>query len=180
MDGSGDYNGKWQHDHNRRWQWQWATLAQWAVERQSDCNGWWDGKSNDSDDDVKVGSGGGDNNNNDSRCGGRDGHHRMIKGRWHGNWTKQVMTAVTKMVMTTTLWSKRCRRQRGQKALMFVASHKDNAAAATTAPHSNKKILATGDNNLHVDGQQECHVWMPSDLTLSIWHNKAIRDGGEE
>jgi hypothetical protein len=36
--------------------------------------------------DTKVVSGGGnDDNNDDSGCGGRDGHHRMRKGRRHGN-----------------------------------------------------------------------------------------------
>ncbi len=53
-----------------------------------------------------------------------------------------VMTAMTTMTTTTTLRSKRCRRRRGQQALMFVAGCNDNAA---------------GDNNLHVDGWQECN-----------------------
>jgi hypothetical protein len=53
-----------------------------------------------------------------------------------------VMTAMTMMTTTTTLRSKRCRRQKGRQALMFIANRNDNAA---------------GNNDLHVDEQQECH-----------------------
>ncbi len=52
-----------------------------------------------------------------------------------------VMMVMTTMMTTMTLRSKRCRRQRGQQALIFVAGRNNNAA---------------GNNDLHVDGQQEC------------------------
>ncbi len=48
-----------------------------------------------------------------------------------------VMAVITTMMTTMTLRSERCHRGRGQQALMFVASHNDNAA---------------GNNNLHIDG----------------------------
>jgi hypothetical protein len=53
-----------------------------------------------------------------------------------------VMTAMTMMMTTTMLRSKGYHRWRGQQALTFVASRNNNAA---------------GDNNLHIDGWQECH-----------------------
>jgi hypothetical protein len=42
-----------------------------------------------------------------------------------------------------TVRSKHCRRWRGRQELMLIAGRNDNAA---------------GDNNLHIDGRQECDV----------------------
>jgi hypothetical protein len=42
MNSSGNIDGLRQHDHDRRCQQQWATAAQWAAGRQSNCDGRWD------------------------------------------------------------------------------------------------------------------------------------------